>query len=101
MATWQGIQLSAFVRVWKTCELRRDKLLFFERSKERREAFANPRNGVKPFRQIERLSEGTRRIPPFPKIVWDDRQCDEAPLIAALRIVGPQAIKIHLRFNRE
>jgi len=41
------------------------------------------------------------RMDPRYEIVWDDRQCDEAPLIAALRIVGPQAIKIHLRFNRE
>ena len=32
------------------------------------------------------------------KIVWDDRQCDEARLIASLRIVGPQATKIHWRF---
>ena len=34
----------------------------------------------------------------FFEIVWDDRQCDEAPLIAALRIVGPRTTMIHLRF---
>ena len=71
--------------------------MLFERSKERPEAFASPRNGVKPLRPIENVTNSA-----LPKIVWDDRQCDEARLIAALRIVGPQAIKIHLRFtNRE
>ncbi len=33
------------------------------------------------------------------KIVWDDRQCDEARLIASLRIVGPQARCLANRLN--
>jgi hypothetical protein len=50
------------------------------------------RNGVKPFREIEKTIFGNAIEAEFPKIVWDDRLCDEVWLLAALRTAGPQAI---------
>ena len=47
--------------------------------------------GVWESRSLPGIFFRRNAVEAFRKIVWDDRQCDEAVLLAPLRIVGPQA----------
>ena len=64
-------------------------ILFLSVSGRRELPFAGYSVVSLPRRSAERAGGFFEKF--FEKIVWDDRQCDEAWLITALHIAGPQA----------